>query len=279
MKMRAHEIRGYLKKAFPAPECAVVFEVAQATGFNANRHLDAVVMDLWPSRGLSLHGVEIKVSLHDWRREKADPSKAEQIARFCDCFSIAAPLGVVPVTELPMAWGLLEFDERGKMTVTKKAEKTDAEPVGRPFLAAMMRAACRPIDPGTLDAAMEAERQRLEAAVAQRVETEVARRRERGNASAASWDKLTGALEIDPAGWVFDSEIIAAVRVVLKAGVARTYQGLADLHQSIRSMTARLETEAEALGLDLGEPAVEERLRRHVGRRSKAAPRLRGDEA
>lgn len=65
--MRADAVRAALKRRYAQPECAVVFEVAQATGFSANRHLDAIAMELWPSRGLALHGIEIKVDLYDWQ--------------------------------------------------------------------------------------------------------------------------------------------------------------------------------------------------------------------
>ena len=51
---------------------------------------DAVIMSLWPSRGLELHGVEIKVSRADWKREAADPAKAEAIAAYCDAGELAS---------------------------------------------------------------------------------------------------------------------------------------------------------------------------------------------
>jgi hypothetical protein len=44
---------------------AVLFEVRNATGFDANRSIDAVTMTLWPSLGLELAGMEIKISRSD----------------------------------------------------------------------------------------------------------------------------------------------------------------------------------------------------------------------
>jgi hypothetical protein len=47
-------------------------------------------MSLWPSRGIELHGIEIKVSRNDWLKELGDPAKADEIARFCDRWWVAA---------------------------------------------------------------------------------------------------------------------------------------------------------------------------------------------
>ena len=44
-KMKAADVRAALKARFSPPEHGIVYEVAQSTGFNANRHIDAVAMD------------------------------------------------------------------------------------------------------------------------------------------------------------------------------------------------------------------------------------------
>jgi hypothetical protein len=144
-KVTAAHIRRGLRKHFPDGRCGIVFECAQGTGHKANRHIDALAMDLWPSHGLVIHAIEIKVDRADWRRELADPAKAEELARFADKFWVAAPPGIVPVTELPHAWGLLEGGAEG-MRVTKLAEKTPAVAVDRNLLAAVFRASGRSMD-------------------------------------------------------------------------------------------------------------------------------------
>ena len=84
-KFTAVKLREAMSKRWAPPEYAVMWEVGRATGAVTNqRYADAVIMGLWPSRGLELHGVEIKVSRSDWRREAADPMKAEAIAAYCD---------------------------------------------------------------------------------------------------------------------------------------------------------------------------------------------------
>lgn len=88
-----------------------------------------------------MHGVEIKVSRADWKREAADPTKAEAVARYCDRWWVHAAPGVVQdLSEMPPAWGLREWD--GSAWATKReAAKTDAAPIDRGFLAALLRRA------------------------------------------------------------------------------------------------------------------------------------------
>lgn len=140
-RITAGSIRSAMSKRWAAPEYALMWEVGEGTGAASGRYADAIIMSLWPSRGLEVHGVEIKVSRADWRREAADPTKAEAIARYCDRWYVHTAPGVVPdVSELPPAWGLREYSGRGWRTI-REAEKTEAAPITRNFLAAMLRRA------------------------------------------------------------------------------------------------------------------------------------------
>jgi hypothetical protein len=170
VKVTATLIRSAMEKRWASPEYAIMWEVGEATGALAGRRADAVIMSLWPSRGLELHGIEIKVSRTDWKRESADPGKAEAIGRFCDRWWVHTSPGVVQdLSEMPPAWGLREWN--GKTWATRKeAEKTEAEQVTKPFLAAMLRRA-----DGTMRALMK--EARLEAEDQLRAEND--RRRER----------------------------------------------------------------------------------------------------
>jgi len=139
LKLKSADIRAAMAKRWTAPEWAIMWEVGQGTGSMSGRYADAVMMSLWPSRGLELHGVEIKVSRADWRREATDPTKAEAIAKYCHRWWIHTPEGVIDdVSDMPPAWGLREWT--GKKWITRKdAEKTEAMPISYPFLAAMLR--------------------------------------------------------------------------------------------------------------------------------------------
>jgi hypothetical protein len=77
----------YGRHSSPAgPRFAVAPQVRSAAGFDARRTCDFVAMDLWPSKGLHLHGHEIKVSRSDWLRELAEPEKAAEFTPYMNCW-------------------------------------------------------------------------------------------------------------------------------------------------------------------------------------------------
>lgn len=181
-RITATDIRSGMLKRWAQPEYAVMWEVANGTGYNVRRWADAIIMSLWPSRGLELHGVEIKVSRADWKREALDPQKAEEVGQFCDRWWVHTSPGVVDdLSDMPPAWGLREFD--GKSWVTRKeAEKTEAKPITHLFLAAMLRRADNTMRAMIEEARREAERglqgqaEQREAGFAARVEAAVQRK-------------------------------------------------------------------------------------------------------
>lgn len=181
-RITAERIRAAMAKRWADPEWAIMWEVGEGTGAASGRYADAVMMSLWPSRGLELHGVEIKVSRSDWRREAADPSKAEAIAKYCDRWWIHTPPGIVDdLSDLPPAWGLREFDGKNWNT-RREAEKTEAEQVTRRFLAAMLRRADGTMRALAAEAASDGmaavvvEEEKLRAEYAKRVEDAVKRK-------------------------------------------------------------------------------------------------------
>ena len=140
-KITAESIRTSMLKRWCAPEWAIMWEVGNATGGRATNFADAVMMSLWPSRGLELHGVEIKVSRADYLREREKPQKAEAVGAFCDRWWIHAAPGVIDDTSLlPPAWGLRVYDGKAWRT-EREAERTEAAPMSRAFLAALLRRA------------------------------------------------------------------------------------------------------------------------------------------
>ena len=113
--------------------------VREKTGAGVSRTLDAMAMSLWPSRGLELHGFEIKVSRHDWKRELSKPAKAEAMASRVHRFWIAAPLGIVELEDLPPTWGLYEVDDKGQLFQSRPAPRLDPPEPTWLFLAAILR--------------------------------------------------------------------------------------------------------------------------------------------
>lgn len=78
-QVTAGDVMVALAHRYPAPGYALLPQVANGTGYAASRHCDAIALSLWPSRGIRLHGFEIKVARSDWLRELKDPAKAEAI--------------------------------------------------------------------------------------------------------------------------------------------------------------------------------------------------------
>ena len=132
----------WLRTKFDDQGYALFPQVPDGTGARKRRTADAIMMSLWPSRGLHLYGIEYKRTVADWRRELKNPAKADSIGRYCDYWYILAPVGVVNPMEVPPAWGLWEIDKRRRLLRTREApindHKVDADLT---FLAGLVRAA------------------------------------------------------------------------------------------------------------------------------------------
>lgn len=138
--LTSHDCVVALRGKFPAPEFALFEQVANGTGFTrARRWSDAIAFGIWPSRGLLIHGFEVKVGRGDWLKELKNPEKSEAVQKFCDRWWIVAPKGMIETSELPPTWGLIEVSEKGKTYVAKDAPALKAEPITKQFVAAMLR--------------------------------------------------------------------------------------------------------------------------------------------
>lgn len=97
-----------LAERHEGPAWAFMSEVRNKTGFGKIRTADALAMSLFPSRGLHLHGFEVKISRGDWLRELKAPEKAEEIAKACHFWwLVISDPKIVQDGELPQPWGLL----------------------------------------------------------------------------------------------------------------------------------------------------------------------------
>ena len=140
--LKTSDINAALRRYYKPQEYALMFEVSNSTGTSARRHADAVAMNLWPSRGLQIEGIEVKVSRSDWRRELDNPAKAELISQYCDKWWVVTPENIVHDHELPALWGHMIVNDNGAIRVKKPAPKKDSvKPLDRPFVAAMLRRA------------------------------------------------------------------------------------------------------------------------------------------
>lgn len=103
---------------------------------------DFMAQDLWPSKGLHLHGHEVKVSRADWLRELAQPEKAEALRRFCDKWWLVVSDKAIVKDDLPDGWGLMVVTG-GTVRVAKAAPLLTPEPHPATFRASLLRATAK----------------------------------------------------------------------------------------------------------------------------------------
>jgi hypothetical protein len=243
------ELMVLLAERFAAPEFAFMPHVRNGTGYTrkTTRTADALAMGLWPSRGLDLHGFEIKSDRADWVREKENPEKAEEIARFCDrWWVVIGREDIVQPGELPTTWGLLA-PRAGKLIVKAEAPKLDALPLDRAQLAAILRRAAECVVPKPqIEAELERARQQGEARGRRDAEAEASGERhahERLRDAVAAFEAASG-VEIPTwrAGRVGE-----AVQFVLNGGVEAAEERLRALHAGARELAAALEAQVARL--------------------------------
>lgn len=233
--MKTHDVSAALRSRFCSPEWAIFFEVGDATGGRHNRWADAVAMNLYPSRGLEVHGFEIKVSRSDWLRELKNPEKSAPVQRYCDRWWIVSPPAIVAAGELPPTWGLYELQTGGKIRQVVAAPKLTAQPVTREFVAAMLRRASE-IDEGLVNSAVHAEIARLREGDEKRIAREIEFRTSNHTElkeRIAEIERISG---IEIGRWSNSEEIGKAVRAVMAAGVLKTYGGV----HAVRNQAAEI---------------------------------------
>lgn len=228
--------------------------VRNGAAFNANRTLDAVAIALWPSRGLTIDGFEVKVSRSDWQRELAQPEKAEDACKLVDRFSIVAPRGVVLDGELPATWGLLEVV--GKRLVTTKAAPPLRPPdlvrsstISRDFLVGILRSIPAAVPRVTAEGELRAAERKghddgYKVAEQQRQDAE--RRAQKAETALAEFGAILG-IELHP-GWhgrheAKLTEVAEGLRAVLSGEekVEQARRRVTSVVQQLRDEADRIE--------------------------------------
>lgn len=155
-----------IRERYQPREWAVFAQVRNGTGYSRSvtRTADALALGLWPSRGMELHGFEIKTYRADWLREGEDPEKAEEIAAYCDRWWIVTVDDVVADGELPPTWGLLVLRDGALVAVREAEKRPDVKPLDRSLIAAILRSSAK-----AEDAAMA---ERVSAGVEREIEKE-----------------------------------------------------------------------------------------------------------
>ena len=224
------ELKAALAKKFKAPEHSLLWEVGDATGAAQRRWADAVIMSLWPSRGLELWGVELKVSRSDWKRELENPAKAEKIAAFCD------------------RWCLMTWNGQ-RWATAKPAEITEAQPLNRDFLAALLRRAGE-ADAAMVAAVVEQHNRYREARFQERIENELRNRtraHEELRRQVETFEQASGVQIKD--NWSCNAkELGAAVKAVLASGIVSSYHGTLHMAEEHERCARRIREALDAAG-------------------------------
>lgn len=236
--MKTADVKAALRTRFVAPEWAIFFEVGDSTGGAHRRWADAVAMNMWPSRGMEVHGFEIKVSRSDWLRELKNPAKSASVQQYCDRWWIVAPKGIINPGELPPTWGHYEVSESGALRQVVAAPKLDAIPITNKFMAAMLRRA-GVVDEDTVASRVRTEVEKLRAKDEERIESRVKDRTREANDlrdKVAQFEQISG---LSISKWGEAEDTARAVRFVLDTGILKTYSGIARLAQEAEAFAAK----------------------------------------
>lgn len=244
-----HPVRGemsdnihvILRRHYPANSHVLMFEVGNTNGFRVSRYADVLVMSLWESRGLELHGIEIKSSRADWLKELKTPQKAGAIWRYCDrWYVLATAEGVVKKEELPTDWGYMVVRDNKLRTITQAAVVTPVTWT-RGFITMMLkRAQSEVVARINMDASATEEQQLIR----NKCESQIADIRKR------NWDLLQQIDDFEKASgiafrWENPTKVGAAVRLLTDGGQSTL--------QTIEATKKTIDKLSHALGL-----AVEE---------------------
>jgi hypothetical protein len=136
--MNTIELTQLLKNRYNTDEWVFIQEVPNSTGFNATRRCDALAINTWPSKGLEIHGFEIKSSRSDWLNELKDPDKSLAFSQYCDRWWLVVAEKKIVKNDLPNGWGLL-YPRNGKLVKSIGASKLDPKDIPKSLLISMLK--------------------------------------------------------------------------------------------------------------------------------------------
>ncbi len=140
-KLTSTDLVKRLRARYEYPEWLVADEVTleyQHKTFRA----DAMAVNLWVSRGLHLHGFEVKVTRSDWLKELQSVGKCEAARRFCDRWWLVSPPQVAVREELPEGWGWIQTSGEGLRIAKQAAQNETPDKMTPELVVRLLRAAC-----------------------------------------------------------------------------------------------------------------------------------------
>ena len=232
-----------LSKKYAQPEYGFLTQVRNGAGFSATRTMDAMAMSLWPSRGLHITGFEVKVSRGDFMREIKNPSKADELACFCDYwYVVVGDKEIVKPGDLPPTWGLIVPSGTG-LKVAKEATKLKPQQIDNSFFAAIMRNMTKGMIPAEsikarVEAARVAGKESSKYAI-ERAEQELKNYR----SQVEEFERASGVQVLG--GWKDQKDIGEAVAAVLSGRDKRAKKRLEDLRGSAERIVQFIKGEEE----------------------------------
>ena len=239
------DVCALLRTRYSHPEWALCFEVANATGTNASRYADAVAMNLYPSRGLALHGFEVKVSKSDFMSEISKPDKSVAVQQYCDYWWLVAPASAVDESLIPKTWGWLRVDG-SKLVSVKQAPPLDAKPVTRAFMASLVRRA-NEADSNQVEALVRKRTETIYAENEKRIKTQVEGLSRKATDAIKQYDDLKAKIGVDDYNWINGEDVARAIRFVRAAGIAGTYGSVKTIQADLKRAHDRIDKAFEKI--------------------------------
>lgn len=245
-KMTSGKLVSAIRTRYPEPEWFVAEQVADSTGALARRFADAVAVSIWPSRGYTIHGHEVKISRSDFLSEMKNPEKADAVMQHCDFWWLVVPAKLVDPSEIPATWGLLELTGSG-LRATKKAPLLRPLGAGKAmaagFAAALLRRS-RDMEQDYIKRAVEAGNVKREAEIERRVEERVHDLKEK-EARHRQWaEEFEAAYGEKPRSYSDPKKIAEAHKVAER--ILSDYTGLASVRRDCAAMIASIDALTEA---------------------------------
>lgn len=134
-------LRQLLDKRYEETQGWLLFhEVRNTTGYARKEgYCDAMAMSIWPSRGIALHGFELKQSRSDLVAELRQPKKADEFTPFCDhWWLVVSDKKLVEGVEVPATWGILA-PQAGVLRAIRDAPKRERQEWKPTFIASLLR--------------------------------------------------------------------------------------------------------------------------------------------
>ncbi len=139
MKLTTEQVRERLHNKYCGPGIVILNEVRSTMGFRYCTTADALVFHVWPSKGLEIHGFEIKATRGDLLKELQTPTKAENISQYCDrWWLVVGDASIVELAELPPHWGLMIPYGNG-LSIKKSPTLQESLPMDRGFFMSIVR--------------------------------------------------------------------------------------------------------------------------------------------